>query len=60
MKYSKDPTPGDYDHRSQDTCKKHGPNVPHYRKKGSLGQYSCVECSADEILELDVPFWEAT
>lgn len=42
--YSQDPTPGEFDHRSDD-CSVHGANVPFFRARGSTGPYFCVQCA---------------
>jgi len=43
--YTRDPVPGDFDHRSLDTCAVHGPNTCHARPKGQLGPFFCVPCA---------------
>lgn len=41
--YYRDPTPGDFEHRSGD-CPKHGVNVPVARPYKGTGPYTCVAC----------------
>ena len=43
MTYTRNPTPGLFQHRGSD-CATHGENVPHARPFGGSGKYDCVEC----------------
>lgn len=58
--YTRDPAPGQFDHRSGD-CAIHGVNVVVAREKGSTEPYSCTQCLLTEKEEPEtVAFWEAT
>lgn len=48
--YSEDPTPGAFDHRS-DNCSTHGNNVPFFRQRGVIGPYFCVQCALRVLRE---------
>lgn len=44
--YTREPTPGDYEHRGGE-CPIHGENIVVARRKSALGPYFCVECKLE-------------
>jgi hypothetical protein len=49
--YNPEAGPAEYEHRGGDECPAHGPNIPHFRLKGAVGPFYCVQCAQDYAAE---------